>query len=126
MFFQTFVIRQNSRSIQLAIHFTGVREFAEHMFRMLRKVAVELNSARIVGGVNPFQIAGKIFLIPFFQDEKIGNDLRSGEGIVRQTVSLHKSRTSVCDLRHGTGFVHRGTGGQEDGMAVFLQAIQCA
>ena len=126
MFFQAFAVRQNGRSVQLAIHFAGIRERAENIFRMLRKVAIELNSARIVGGVNPFQIAGKILTISFLQDEKIGNDLRAGEGIVRQTVSLHKSRTPVRDLRHGTGFVHRGTGGQEDGMAVFLQAIQCA
>ena len=94
------------------------------MFRMLREVTVDLNSARLIGGVNPLQIPGKILPISFFQDENIGDDLRSGESIVRQTVSLHKSRTPVRDLRHGTGFVHRGTGGQKDGMAIFLQTIQ--
>ena len=95
MFFQTFIIRQNGRCIQLAIHFAGVRESSEHMFRMLREVAVDLNSARIIGGVNPLQIPGKILPIPFFQNENIGDDFRSGESIVRQTVSLHKSRTPV-------------------------------
>ena len=65
------------------------------MFRMLREVTIELNSARIIGGVNPLQIAGKSLPIPFFQDENIGDDLRSGESIVRQTVSLHKSCTPV-------------------------------
>ena len=124
MFLQTFIIRQNGRSVQFAIHLAGVRELAEHMFRMLCEVTIDLNSARIIGGVNPLQIAGKILPIPFFQDENIGNDLRSGESIVRQTVSLHKSRTPVRDLRQGTGFVHCGTGGQEDGMAIFLQTIQ--
>ena len=124
MFFQTLAIRQNGRCIQLTIHFAGIREFSEHMFRMLREVTVDLNSARIIGGVNPLQIPGKILPILFLQDENIGDDLRSGESIVRQTVSLHKSRTPVRDLRHGTGFVHRGTGGQKDGMAIFLQTIQ--
>ena len=123
IFLQIFITRQNSRSVQLAIHFAGVRELAEHMFRMLREVTVDLNSARIIGGVNPLQIAGKILPISFFQDENIGDDLRAGKGIVWQTVSLHKSRTPVRDLRHGTGFVHRGTGGQEDGVAIFLQTI---
>ena len=65
------------------------------MFRMLREVTVDLNSSRIIGGVNPLQIAGKILPVLFFQDENIGDDLRSGKGIVRQTVSLHKSRTPV-------------------------------
>ena len=93
------------------------------MFRMRREVTVDLNSARLISGVNPLQIAGKILPISFFQDENIGDDLRSGKGVVWQTVSLHKSRPPVRDLRHGTGFVHRGTGGQEDGMAIFLQTI---
>ena len=65
------------------------------MFRMRREVTVDLNSARLISGVNPLQIPGKILPIPFFQDENIGDDLRSGESIVRQTVSLHKSRTPV-------------------------------
>ena len=95
MFFQTFAIRQNSRRIDPSIHLAGVREFAEHMFRMLREVTIDLNSSRIIGGVNPLQIAGKSLPIIFLQDENIGDDLRSGESIVRQTVSLHKSRTPV-------------------------------
>ena len=95
MFFQTLAIRQNGRCIQLTIHFAGIREFSEHMFRMLREVTIDLNSARLIGGVNPLQIPGKILPIIFLQDENIGDDLRSGESIVRQTVSLHKSRTPV-------------------------------
>ena len=58
MFSQTFAVRQNRGRVELAIHSAGIRELAEHMFRMLCKIAVDLNSARIVGGVNPLQIAG--------------------------------------------------------------------
>ena len=123
MFIQGFFVRQNSRSVELAVHFACIGQSPPDLFRMFREIAVYLHPSSIVSGLDILQIAGNLIMISFLEDEDISHDFGSCKAVLRQSECLDQSRFGQ-KLRHGSRLIHCRIRGQNDCMTIRFQSVE--